>query len=323
LPCSASPSLRAAAPAVSYTLSLHDALPISPALPALREHFAGEPGIDLLVRLVLSMPALVIALTAPLVGLLAERLSKQRVLCTATIIFGLAGTAGLFLDSLFALIVSRALLGLGVAGIMTTTSALVGDYFAPADRARFVGLQISCSGLGGLLFVGGGGILADLSWRAPFAIYALALLLPPAILAFLPRARAADTAAPIIDAAPIPAPHLAVMGLFAVGLLNSVAWYMVASQLPFRLVEMGIAQASMAGYAIGLLTLVSAASPLLVRWLYGRMPTAAILAAGLALMAVSFLLIASAQGYLQILAGMLLTGFGLGMVTPVLLVSLL
>src|SRR5690606_40866858 len=57
---------------------------IAPALPALREHFAGEPGIDLLVRLVLSMPALIIALTAPLVGLLADRLSKQRVLCTAT-----------------------------------------------------------------------------------------------------------------------------------------------------------------------------------------------------------------------------------------------
>ena len=90
----------------------------------------------------LTVPALVIGLTAPLVGRIIDRLGRKRLLVGALVVYAVVGTAPLWLPSLQLIIVSRILVGLTEAAIMTCCTTLLADYFHGAQRQRYFGLQI-------------------------------------------------------------------------------------------------------------------------------------------------------------------------------------
>ncbi|MBB2948742.1 MFS family permease, partial [Actinoplanes lutulentus] len=64
-------------------LSVLGAVLIAPVLPQMTDHFAGVPGSGALVPIVLTVPALIIGLTAPFAGFIADRIDRKRVLIVA------------------------------------------------------------------------------------------------------------------------------------------------------------------------------------------------------------------------------------------------
>jgi MFS family permease len=82
------------------TLTVMSGATIAPSLPAMREYFADVPNADYLVRLALTLPALLIALGAPAVGVIIDRLGRKPLLLIALILYGLAGSSGLILNGL-------------------------------------------------------------------------------------------------------------------------------------------------------------------------------------------------------------------------------
>ncbi|NJO00742.1 MAG: MFS transporter, partial [Bacteroidia bacterium] len=100
---------------------------IAPALPKIKAAYAYLPQAEFLTQLVLTMPGIFIALGAPLVGRLIDRIGRKKVLIASLAVYGAAGTAGFYLDSLYWLLASRALLGLAVAGgadVIATAAAI-------------------------------------------------------------------------------------------------------------------------------------------------------------------------------------------------------
>jgi MFS family permease len=181
------------------TLTVMSGATIVPSLPAMQVQFSALPEVDLWVRLVLTIPALLIVVGSPVAGMIVDRLGRKPLLIDALLLYGLAGSSGFVLNSLFAILIGRALLGLAVAGIMVSATTLIADYYSGAYRATFMGLQAAFMGLGGVLFLSVGGVLADLNWRFPFLIYLLAwLLLPMAITALYepPRRSVSSSPAP-------------------------------------------------------------------------------------------------------------------------------
>ena len=87
----------------------------------------------------------------------------------------------LVLPDLPTIFLSRLVLGIAVALIMTAQTALVGDYFSGEDRNALTGLQISARNFGGLVFISLAGWAATLSPRLPFAIYGLAARHPAVV----------------------------------------------------------------------------------------------------------------------------------------------
>ena len=305
---------------IAASLTVMSGATIAPGLPGMRDHFAGAPGADLMVRLVLTMPALFIALCAPFAGLAIERIGRLRTLVVGALLYAASGTAGLWLDTLPGLLISRALLGLSVAAVMTTATTLIGDYFAGAERARFLGVQSAFMGLGGLVFVTGGGLAAEIGWRAPFAIYAAALAVPLLARAYLFEPRAARPAAGAVPDA-VPAEVRTVLWS---GFATMAAFYLVPVQLPFLLSrELGLPDPWMAGAALGLATLTSSLvslsyARLASRWSFGR-----VRAIAWGLMAAAFAVLWAAGGYAAVLVAMAVLGVGMGLVFPALTTTML
>jgi MFS family permease len=148
-----------------------------PNLPQLFQHFASVPGHGLYVPMILTMPSLCIAIFAPLAaGPLADLWGRRRLLLIGLLAYSLLGLLPLLLDNLFAIIASRAVVGLAEAAILTAGNALLGDYFEGAERRKWLGYQSVVGPIVASLIVLAGGALGDFSWRGPFVLYAVGLV---------------------------------------------------------------------------------------------------------------------------------------------------
>ena len=107
---------------------------LSPALPGLRENFSNVENIDFLARIILTFPSIFVAVCAPIYGVLVDRVGRTRILYIATIIYGVGGGSGYVLESIPLLLASRALLGIGAAGVFVAATTLLTDYFVGDDR---------------------------------------------------------------------------------------------------------------------------------------------------------------------------------------------
>lgn len=299
------------------TLTIMAGTAIAPSLPAIETTFADVDGVKLLSRMVLTLPALFVAFCAPLIGGLADRYGRLRLLAGSILLYGFSGISGLFVDSLPALLVGRAALGIAIGGIMTLTTALVGDYFTGSERERYLGLQQAFTGIGGVAFVAAGGLLADYHWRAPFAIYAVAFAIIPAVVVFL-----TEPARPTLNSQATPSPSdrtvrwLPVVALCALTFLVNLIFYFIPSQVPFYLRAIGITTASSTGFAIGLHNLVMAGSALAYGRLRARLSVPVIFVIGLCLMTLGFVLVAFSTTMPSVLLAMAIAGAGLGLTIP-------
>lgn len=150
---------------------------LTPAVPEMMEDFSSVVRADVWVPMILTLPAFFLALGGPLAGYLTDKIGRKYVLTVSLLLAGLSGSAGFFIHQLGMLLLTRGLLGLSIAGATTATNALIADYFKDDERAKFMGLYTAFTGLGGVLFLPIGGLLADLNWRFAFFTYLPALII--------------------------------------------------------------------------------------------------------------------------------------------------
>lgn len=150
---------------------------VAPALPMMNDHFQSIPNAEFWTKLIITTPALFIALFSPIAGWLLDKFSKVRLILGFIILYATAGASGLVLDNIYWILVSRAFLGIAVSVIMTGATALVGDYLEGSERTDFLGMQGAFMAFGGTVFVTIAGYLAGISWRYPFGVYLLAFLI--------------------------------------------------------------------------------------------------------------------------------------------------
>ena len=299
------------------TLTIMSGATISASLPGIAARFADVENVALLSRLVLTLPAVLIALFSPAAGFLVDRFGRKPLLTVSLALFTVAGASGLFLDTLPGLLVGRAVLGLAVGGIMTATTALVGDFFQGPARDRYMGLQQAFVGIGGTIFLTGGGFLAEVHWRGPFLIYTVAILLLPAAIAFLPEPRRVRPAGTAAGEARLGRRAVVLLGVpFLAAAVNMIAFYMIPTQLPFYLEHIGFAAPSLAGTAIGAGQLVGVLSALAFAPFRRRLGLMGVFGLGFTSAGLSFLLLAGAESYASVLLAMAVSGICMGTIMP-------
>ncbi|WP_197707286.1 MFS transporter [Advenella sp. S44] len=301
------------------TLTIMAGIIIAPSLPAIESRFGDSDHIALLSRMVLTLPSLFVAMSAPLAGILADRYGRKKLLVGAIALYGIAGASGLIADSLPMLLTGRAILGIAIGGIITLNTALIGDYFTGAEREKYLGLQQAFVQLGGVVFVMSGGLLAELHWRMPFVIYGAALILIPAVIIFLTepqRLQRKQSRQTITALTSVPANWPVVAAVCLLAFLINVSFYTVPSQLQFHMKGLGIYDASAFGMVLAAFNLAGGIAALCFGRLKRRLDTAVIFLAGLSLMAAGFGLLSVASHFPGLVLANVIMGAGLGIAIP-------
>jgi MFS family permease len=307
------------------TLTVMAGATIAPSLPSMEQHFSSVPNAAYWVKLILTVPALTIAIGAPFVGILIDRFGRKPILTIALLVYGVAGSSGLWLNTIESILVGRAFLGISVAGVMVTATALIADYYTGTVRGQFLGLQAAFMALGGVIFLTLGGFLAELNWRMPFAIYLFALVLVACVLFVLPEPKSTRNTSDAMsnDKANANAtetssefPIQFVILTYGIAIVTQIVFYLIPTQLPFHLKALVNANASRSGMAIALTTLFSAISSLQYQKVKSRLTFISVYGMAFASMAVGYSLIFLAQDWLLVLPGLAIAGVGLGLLMP-------
>lgn len=298
------------------TLTVMAAATITPTLSAIAADFADTPNAELLTRLVLTLPALVIVLVAPLAGRACDARGRRPVLLFGLALYVVGGSLGALAPSLGTLLASRALLGVGIGCLMTAATTMIADGSRDAEQSRLLGLQGAFMAGGGVVFVLAGGLAAEIHWRMAFGIYLLALLLLPAVLR-LPESRpersAEDDAA---RAAPPSRLLRQVGGLCVLAFLGMALFYLTPVYIPFLLDERFAASSGWVGAAMALFNIAAMAAGALFGSLRQRLSAPGMAAVTAAMLGLGYAMVSQSAGAWPLLLGLLVAGFGLGFMIP-------
>lgn len=300
------------------SLTIMGAVMIAPALPKMGAEFGPtEPAAQWLIPLVVAGPALAIALFAPLAGWLADRIGRKALLIFATVLYALLGVLPATLNNLSDIVLTRLLFGCAEAAVMTCCATLIADYWQGQERMRFINYQVITIGLVGALFFVIGGVLGERSWRLPFYLYLLPLVLVPIMAKVLwePERETTQPAQHTLDShervayAPLIIGYLLVFGGM---LLNLI----VPIQAPALLVSMGTTSTTMIGLCAGLGLLSTLIGSVLWPMLRSRLGLNGCNALLLALLALGLWLLSTAQTYNEVLLAVCIHGTGAGLLVP-------
>ncbi len=286
---------------------------ITPALPDMASAFADTPNAEFWVKITLTLPALMVALFATVVGIAADRFGAGRVLVISALLFAIAGSAGLYAPTLTILLISRAVLGIAIAGMSTGALALIGALYEGEQRQRVVGLQGAAASFGGMAFLMLGGLLAAYSWRLPFATYLLSIVLIPVMLIYLPR----RTQTGHINKSQAATPVLwkSVAFAYCSAFLGMILFYVIPVQLPFHLSASGVTDPVLTGYALSLCTFATGLAAAFYSRIRQWLSPSAMVVTAFAMIGIGQMLVVSGS-YTSVLAGMVVAGCSAGILLP-------
>ncbi|MBD1910974.1 MULTISPECIES: MFS transporter [unclassified Leptolyngbya] len=125
----------------------------------------------------LSIHALTSALMTPIMGLLADRIGKMKVMIPSLILYSFFGISTAFLTSFPLLLASRALLGAASGGIAAATIGILSSMYEGESRSRVLGFATSAMTTSAILFPLLGGWVGKTHWQYSFYLYGAGVIL--------------------------------------------------------------------------------------------------------------------------------------------------
>jgi MFS family permease len=291
-------------------------------VPMINEHFKNVPHYAYLIQGgIVTMPSIWIVLFSPIAGWLADRFGRRNILIVAMIVYAFVGIAPTFLDSLYAIIVSRMGVGICESIVMTVSTTLICDYFDGKSRERWLAGQTATASLAALIIIPLGGILAArYGWRGPFYVYLYSLLLVAGVAAFIWEPKPSPTAAPKGEAqADVPFPWARMLALCGLTLVASVMFYSIITQNANALAALGVHDAQ----RVGVLTMIASLGvPIgtFAYWIASRLRIGWLLCLDFALIGIGFFGMGRAVDPGSYVMSAFINQLGCGLVLPTMLV---
>ncbi len=290
------------------TLPMLQGVLIAPLLAVIRASEGHQGNQTFLLRLMMVAPALTIVLLIPFVGRFADRFGRHHILILGLLLYAACGLAAFAAPSVEWILVSRFVLGVPLALIMTITTASTGDFFAPDERNRLLGIQYLASTFIGLSVPVLSGLVALIDWRLDFIIYLIAL----PFIALAPVLRAVGLHEKRGTEKAVGRELRATLGIFLLAASGTAILWLLTLQLAFHLSEIGFTSPVSAGIALGAPCLSGMASGLMYPALKRRLPPRLVAAFAFSLMALGYAAISLAASVPALGIGLLLCGFGFG-----------
>lgn len=147
---------------------------ISPVLGILNEKYQ-QYGTSM-VQLLQTLPYLLLIVGSLMIGWLTTKFSKKKIIVFGLLLIGICGIFPFFIDSFAVLLVARLLIGLGFGIVGPMNTAVISDFFAPDQRASYMGLHVVGMGVGTMVGNLLGGAFANAGYRYFYLVYLIAFI---------------------------------------------------------------------------------------------------------------------------------------------------
>jgi len=318
--------LRSTRPALavilaSATLTIMAGSVIAPVLNTMREGLGAAPSS---VGIIITTHGLFMALFSPFMGSLIDHTGARGTFVLSLIAYGLAGGSGLLIGSFWIMLISRAFLGIALAGVFTAINVLILDMYEGPERNRVMGWRGSAQSLGGVIWPVLGGALGALSWHMPFAVYTLAI----------PIGLAAAVVIPPTPPHPPKGPgeggpesvlrifrHNSVLWLiYGLMFTGSVLLYVLVIFMPQLLETFGITSTFRIGLFITAMTASAGAVSLVYGNIRSRLSYRWIVLMSVTIWTVAFLLLTLSKESTNVILAVALFGVSQGLIMPTVMV---
>ena len=302
------------------TMAVMGLVVLVPVLPQLMEHFKAVPGVEFLVPLMLTLPALCVALLAPVAGTVVDFFGRRRTLIGALVLYAIAGVMPMFLETLPAIIASRVALGIVESAIVTASTTLIGDYFHGESRKRWLANQTALASLSSIPLALLGGALGSLGWRAPFIAYSVSILYVIGLALWTWEPQKSEQPAAELGGPDARFPWRALVPVALLAVFGGVMFFMMQIQVSNVLSgSYGISSASSLGGFTALAGLCVGLGTLLYRGVM-RLPSAAQLLVAFGLLGVSYVMMNHSPSVTSFAVWLVVNQLGCGMLLPILAV---
>ncbi|BDZ44240.1 MFS transporter [Naasia aerilata] len=287
---------------------------ITPVLPQLSQAFADVPGSEVLVPMVVAIPALMIAIFAPFAGQIVDRVGRKLLLIIAMFAYAIVGTAPAWLQGLPEILISRVLVGVCEAAIMTVCTTLIVDYFHEKRRNRYLAAQTIATTLAATVFIALGGALGVGGWHTPFWVYAISILIAVPMIFALWEPKASSRT---VEKVRTPIPWRRIGGPLLVTLFGGFSFYVIIIEASYLVVGTGIDATDtgvIGGVAAGASLATAIGGLSFVRAIRLGLPV--LLPAAFGLQALGMLVIWVVPGLAGVAIGAVIASFGSGLLLP-------
>ncbi len=304
------------------TMAVMGLIVLVPILPAMMAHYRDVPGVDYLIPLMLTLPALCVAVLSPVAGVVVDFFGRRKTCIGALVIYSIVGILPIFLESLSAIIVSRVVLGAMEALVVISSTTLIGDYFHGRDREKWLANQTAVASLSSIFLALLGGALGSFGWRGAFAAYGVSIVFAIALLLWTWEPRKSDEPLEEFAAPGARFPWSTILPISLLAIFGGTMFFTMQIQVSSMLSEYyGISSTSALGLYSGLAGLSVAAGTLLYRRFTARFITPTQLLIAFGLLGVSYVLMNYSPTPQLFTTWLVVNQIGSGMLLPALVVS--
>lgn len=299
-------------------------------LPKIDAALAHSPHDSFLVKQLIGAVGLAMVVGAPAAGFLVNRIGLRNLLIAALTIYIAAGTAGLYVRDLPTLLVTRLFVGFVAAILQIMAISLISVRYEESDRAKWMGRHIGCAMIGTIFLHPFAGMLGDIDWRGPFALYGTALLLLPAAFK-CQRTLHKDTSSESHEnsraSSIAPPPKASLMSTFPwhyllFGMLLGGIAYLPMVYAPYLLRQNGVSSSTVMSLVLTADSLAGASMAMFFGRARKRLSHYEAFALSLACSGCGALIAVLAHNVVGVILGLLIYGLGIGWFTPNLMTAL-
>ncbi len=304
------------------TMAVMGLIVLVPILPAMMAHYRDVPGVDYLIPLMLTLPALCVAVLSPVAGVVVDFFGRRKTCIGALVIYSIVGILPIFLESLSAIIISRVVLGAMEALVVISSTTLIGDYFHGRDREKWLANQTAVASLSSIFLALLGGALGSFGWRGAFAAYGVSIVFAIALLLWTWEPRKSDEPLEEFAAPGARFPWSTILPISLLAIFGGTMFFTMQIQVSSMLSEYySISSTSALGLYSGLTGLSVAAGTLLYRRFTARFITPTQLLIAFGLLGVSYVLMNYSPTPQLFTTWLVVNQIGSGMLLPALVVS--
>lgn len=303
---------------------------ISPALPIMKQFFHDYKNAEILVKLAATSPNIFIAISAPIFGIMANKFNKKKTLIFSLAIYTLSGSFVSYLDNLYYIIITRCLLGISLASLLTIGMELIAVNFTGQERNGALAAQTTVMSIGSVVFTMLSGIICDINWRFAFLLYGTGAILLPFVLFFVNSENEKNQKvlknSKLDESQRLESSNSSFGRIFGnklpiiicfIGFVNMVCFYMIPIQIPFVLKGLDpLLSSKKISFIITIEVIVSALFATKYKRLKKNRTFESMCAISIAVMAISYAGLSYCKTYNDILFYVALYGLGMALMMP-------